>query len=466
MATITDFVVGLGFDSTDFDRGIRNAEKSLGNFKSDILQIGATLAGGFGVKSLTFGFAEQKEGIRQFAQSIGLAASSYAQLEQAADSYGASAGDLQGILSQMARDRAAMSKGEFNYTDLAITGINWGAIHSAKDDVEAFVALAGQWQKLSRSQRINTAAYYGLSPQMIDLLSQGRDGVKRLMETFGEARPYTDDMGKSAREFSKQWAILSSNIGGFADRVAIPFIKDVTDIITVINEWTDANREWLSSGADEIGEHFAVFAAAIAAFPLVKLAGLVGYLGKLAGLGGAIKSLGRGVLAIGRGLPLIAGASAGIGFYEHAKGKAEAMDTALGIKGDREVSGEEKAAELERLWELNANGEEMPPELKARIKGLRDGTIKPKDIKTEKPNNPNQGKKTLGIDKKEKNSNIAPTLENKDGERKAAKVSQDGNKTLIINNYIDTPAFSRMVIDLDEENWEAAEQQSKSTTDR
>lgn len=464
MATITDFVVGLGFDSTDFDRGIRNAEKSLGNFKSDILQIGATLAGGFGVKSLTFGFSEQKEGIRQFAQSIGLAASSYAQLEQAADSYGASAGDLQGILSQMARDRAAMSKGEFNYTDLAITGINWGAIHSAKDDVEAFVALAGQWQKLSRSQRINTAAYYGLSPQMIDLLSQGRKGVKELMETFGEARPYTDDMGKSAREFSKQWAILSSNIGGFADRVATPFIKDVTDIITVINEWTDANREWLSSGADEIGEHFAVFAAAIAAFPLVKLAGLVGYLGKLAGLGGAIKSLGRGVLAIGRGLPLIAGATIGVGLSQHVKDKAEAMDKFEDLNGDGVIDGKEKAAHYRKLYQ--DRGVDVPPELEAQLQALESGKIKNVDIKTQKPNNPNQGKKTLGIDKKEKNSNIAPTLENKDGERKAAKVSQDGNKTLIINNYIDTPAFSRMVIDLDEENWEAAEQQSKSTTDR
>ena len=231
MATITDFTVGLGFDSTAFDRGIRNAEKTLGSFRSDVLQIGATLAGAFSLNALSFGFAEQKEGIRQFAQSIGVAADKYSALAQAADSYGASEGELQGVLSQMAKDRAAMAKGEFNYTDLAITGIDWGKIHNAKDDVEALVALAGQWQKLSLSQRINTAQYYGLTPQMIDLLSQGEGGVRKLMGTFNKARPYTEEMGDAARRFNAQWAVLSSTVVGFADRIATPFVDDISDIV-------------------------------------------------------------------------------------------------------------------------------------------------------------------------------------------------------------------------------------------
>ena len=59
---------------------------------------------------------------------------------------------------------------------------------------------------------------------MIDMLNQGEDGVRSLMKTFDEARPYTDEMGDAARRFNAQWAVLSATLGGFSDRIAMPFI--------------------------------------------------------------------------------------------------------------------------------------------------------------------------------------------------------------------------------------------------
>lgn len=456
MATITDFTVGLGFDSTAFDRGIRNAEKSLGSFRSDVLQIGATLAGAFSLNALSFGFAEQKEGIRQFAQSIGVAADKYSALAQAADSYGASEGELQGVLSQMAKDRAAMAKGEFNYTDLAITGIDWGKIHNAKDDVEALVALAGQWQKLSLSQRINTAQYYGLTPQMIDLLSQGEEGVRKLMGTFNKARPYTEEMGDAARRFNAQWAVLSSTVVGFADRIATPFVDDISDIVEVINQWIDANRDWLNSGADIIGDHLAMIAAALAAFPIMKLAGLVGLLGKLAGFGSGIKGVGAGLLSIVSAHPLLSAGGAAVGF---SMAKAAGMDSVKDANGDGMITNAEKADHLEQL--ALQTGEEIPPEVKAKIQELRNTH----DKAPENPASSKEGKKALGIESNQEKINRLTSKKSEQSSQKKA-TTQDGKKTLVINNYIDTPAFSRMIVDLDMSTWEAAEQQSKSTTDR
>ena len=463
MATITDFTVGLGFDSTAFDRGIRNAERSLGSFKSDVLQVGATLAGAFSLNALSFGFAEQKEGIRQFAQSIGVAADKYSALAQAADSYGASEGELQGVLSQMAKDRAAIAKGQFNYEDLAITGIDWGSIHNAKDDVEALISLADQWQGLNKSQRINTAQYYGLSPQMIDLLNQGEDGVRKLMVTFGKARPYTEGMGDAARRFSQEWAVLSANVGGFADRIAMPFIEDIADIVEAINDWSDANKDWLNSGADLIGEHLTVFAAVVAAFPIAKLAGLIGWLGKLAGLGGGIKGIGSGLLAVGRAFPMIAALTAGISGGMALKDKIVGMDEA-DANGDGTITNAERADKLEHQAKLNSeqSGEPIPPEVQAKIQELRNTP----DKVPENPASSRKAKKAVGYESNEdKLDQIIPgRKERKDNQ--AITRSEDGKKTLVINNYIDTPAFSRMIVDLDMSTWEAAEQQSKSTTDR
>lgn len=461
MATITDFVVGLGFDSTAFDRGIKRSEQTLGSFRSNVLQIGAALASGFSLKSLSFGFAEQKEGIRQFAQSIGVAAEKYSALAQAAESFGASESEVQGILSQMAQDSKDYAQGQFNYMPLAIAGIDWGSINNAKNSLEGLMALAKQWQGFSKNQKLTAANYYGLTPQMVDLLNQGEDGVRKLMEMFGKARPYTEGMGEAARRFNAEWAALSATIGGFADRVAMPFIDDVTDIVEAINDWAEANKDWLNSGAELIGDHLALFASIVAAFPIAKLLGLVGALGKIASLGSGIKGLGTGILSIARAFPVLgiisAGAAGGVAF----KNKIEGMDNATDLNGDGIVSNAERADHIERILRENAEatGEAIPQASLDNLEKRRNTPDAPN------PASSKQGIKALGYDEKQSRERIISGAKTADSEKRASTRTND-KKTLIINNYIDTPAFSRMIVDLDTDTWNAASQQSKSTTDR
>ena len=62
---ITDFVIGLGFDTSDFDHGMKTATQQIGNFKSTVLQAGAALGMAFSFKGLTFDFAKQVNQARQ-----------------------------------------------------------------------------------------------------------------------------------------------------------------------------------------------------------------------------------------------------------------------------------------------------------------------------------------------------------------------------------------------------------------
>ena len=56
---ISSILVGLGFD---YDKkGAQEIESGIGSIKSKALQLGAVVAGGFGLKSLTADFASSRD---------------------------------------------------------------------------------------------------------------------------------------------------------------------------------------------------------------------------------------------------------------------------------------------------------------------------------------------------------------------------------------------------------------------
>ena len=457
MANVTDFVVGLGFDSTEFDKGLDRAEKSLSGFKSNVLQLGAGVAGAFSLSQLSYGFADAIETMRQFAQFLGEDTQEYNKLTLAAKSFGVEAESVNGILQQMAQDRAAMTKGQFNYEDLAITGIDWGAIHNARTNVEAFVALAAQWQKLTLSQRINTAQYYGLTPDVVDLLSQGEKGVRKLMERYGDLRPYTDDMGESARNLNAQTFLLTATIGGLSDRISMGVVEDVSDIVKVMNDWARANKDWLNSGADVIGDHLTTIALAISAFPVAKLAMIVARLTGLAMLASKVAALAASIGTI----------AAGVGAIGAAFLKASFMDAVEDLNGDGVISDEERTEHHKKLLLERAGDEDEAVQLTLAAMGDKPETTTDYSTKkaVEAMTSPEIGKASLGV-KTGASKNFSDTKPEAEKDRAKLAKSRTDSKSIVIQNIVDTASFQQLVVDVDTKNWEIVNQQRQSTTDR
>lgn len=433
--TITDFVVGLGFDSSEFERGMKASEKSLDGFKSDLLQLGVALGSAFSVHQLTFGFSKQAEEVRQFAQYLGVASDKYYALEQSAKSYGVQAGELQGLLGHIAQDRAAMAKGQFNYEDLAITGINWGAIHNAKDDVEAFVALAKQWQGLSKSQRINTANYYGLSPQVIDVLSKGEKASRELMSVYAKARPISEEMEKASRRFNASWALLEARLGGFSDRLAVPVTNTLSEIVEWLSAVADANQDALNSGIDELGEHIDVIAVAVGASAFSKTAGFLGWLGALVGMSN------KALAALSKisGVFNVIGASA-LGAYayiEVMKEKGENLD----LDGDGKISKKERDSALSRYFDSENEGS-IVQSINRDSPTANDYAIDTLESMKPKRNEPRD---KMGVNNESR---------------------QDRNTNVTIINQIDSTPIGEMMLTFNRNGLESAVQLATGTTDR
>ena len=141
MAVISEFLVALGFDGQDFEKGLKKAETDLGLFRSTALQVGATLGGALSLKALTLDFSKQNLQLDQMSKKLGVARDTLHGLDIAFQAYGASEGESIGLLERLAKTQAGLRMGEPGLIEpLAKAGINVDSITKAKNSYESLLA--------------------------------------------------------------------------------------------------------------------------------------------------------------------------------------------------------------------------------------------------------------------------------------------------------------------------------------
>ena len=304
MAVISEFLVALGFDGQDFEKGLKKAETDLGLFRSTALQVGATLGGALSLKALTLDFSKQNLQLDQMSKKLGVARDTLHGLDIAFQAYGASEGESIGLLEQLASTQAGLLRGDIGLTKaLAETGINVDSITNAKNSYESLLAIADQASQMNQKQRVNLANTLGLSPASLDLIVQGREKIAKLSDEFGKSRPHYKEMADASRSFTEEWSRMMNNVGGVLDPVATELTKFSTRVIQVISSLTSEGstvRDVLSGVARNVDK----VAIALGALAVGKT---VGSLYRLAKAFSFVKMSAGGVGGVLAGLALIVG---------------------------------------------------------------------------------------------------------------------------------------------------------------
>lgn len=300
MAVISEFLVALGFDGQDFEKGLKKAESDLGLFRSTALQVGATLGGALSLKALTLDFSKQNLQLDQMSKKLGVARDTLHGLDIAFQAYGASEGESTALLEQLASTQAGLLRGDIGLTKaLAETGINVDSITNAKNSYESLLAIADQASRMGQKQRVNLANTLGLTPQALDVIVQGREQIAQLTKEFGKARPHYKEMADASRSFTEEWSRMMNNVGGALDPVA----TEVTKLSTAVVQAISAIAGEGSVVRDVIGgiaKNVDVLAYALAGLTGVKV---LGFLSRLAL---AFKAVMHGAGGVGIALSAIA----------------------------------------------------------------------------------------------------------------------------------------------------------------
>lgn len=303
--TLSNFLVGIGFDLDN--KSVDGVVSGIDGVKSKALQLGAVVAGAFGIKALTSDFAASRDELGKFAQVFGGTANDINAFGNAIRLEG---GTLEGFMAQLAsfeQFRAGLATGDIGFLEAAgKAGISVGGLIAAEDSLEGFLTLADQFQAMSQRQRIAAAQALGLDEASIRLLSKGRDEIERIVDVQREMRPITEEMTDLSAEYNDQMQNLSTNIGGVADQISTRLLPQINNVLAGLNEWISLNDKLIDSGIDTffdaIEGHLAPITASLGLLGIgaagVTAGGTVAAAGKATGIG-ALATAGGGIRAAG-----------------------------------------------------------------------------------------------------------------------------------------------------------------------
>ena len=250
---ISSFLVGIGFD---YDKkSAQQIEGGIDSIKSKALQLGAVVAGAFGLKSLTVDFANSADMLGKFGQTFGVSANDVQAFGNALATEGGSLESFMSQLESLERARARILVGDVGFfAPAGKAGLDPNVIADANNATDAYLALADSFAVMNTQQRINAAEALGLDEASIRLLSQGRGAVESLVSKYRSIRPLTGDMTGEAAEFNRQWVEASANIKGVADTISTELLPVINDITAQVNSWFGENKGGIADTVRKVME--------------------------------------------------------------------------------------------------------------------------------------------------------------------------------------------------------------------
>jgi len=301
MATVIDqFLVGIGFEPDE--AGARAAEGSLNSIRSSALQLGAVVGTGLGLKALTVDFANAADEAGKFSEIIGVSVEDMDRLDFAIQREGGSLNELKGELRSIDQFREGLAVGDVGFLAQAeAAGISTDALIKAKNPMEAYLALAEQFQNLDRGQKVNAAQALGLGDASVRLLSRGRKGIQEYIDEADRLGTQTTEMTEVAKDFNDSLTDTQRIFGSIGDTISVNFLPFLTDANKEMSDFLANNKELIDSGIEEAADGMAGSIAGITASitALTAAAGASGLASLLSKLG--LSGTARGVGGIAAG---------------------------------------------------------------------------------------------------------------------------------------------------------------------
>lgn len=283
---IAEIFVTLGLDASDFQKGMKNADKQmqgigdraskvgeelrkgLGLAFSDVIKAAFPLLGVTGAINALAGAQRGLYSVMKASKETGIPAEQYAAWGRAAENLGYSAEDAQGALAglQSSLQEAALTGRSQAAGVLTYLGVGlFKANGQMKSSVEVLRDLSGVLSKMPVEKARIYGQMMGISPSTVALLREGKELTAELAKQL-EAGP-TKEQAQKAWEVQKAWNQLSQSGGDLARELLVtlsPAIIKVFDVVKELSRFLSQNHELvlLAGGAIVAAKSFTTLATA------------------------------------------------------------------------------------------------------------------------------------------------------------------------------------------------------------
>ena len=225
--TIKRFLIGLGFDTKEFDQGQQNVTTGLSSMRGGVLAVSAAMVGAFGAAAASVISTANR------VDQLALRTSNLKTSTQFVYDYGNAlrtlGGDASEAESAVKSIEEALNnlrvRGELGpLQDLALAGIDISRLQAAPDAQEFLRTLADQMPRLSIEQRAVARDALGLSDAALKSLTMGVDEFDAAIKRAGDITGDIDGLIDNSRRLNEASSELALTVEGIQNELAERFL--------------------------------------------------------------------------------------------------------------------------------------------------------------------------------------------------------------------------------------------------
>lgn len=313
---LTSFLIGIGFDTSKLDSGMKDVNSKMDGVKGSALKVSAALVGAFGAAAGSVVNTAGK--IDQLALKTGNMRTSMQYVYNYGNALKRMGGDADDAKSSIANLETLLNNYHFNgqrgiFDDMNKASIDTLDLVNTYTGEDFIAQLNRQLPGMTKEQRSVTQKTLGLSDAEIKTLSQDPVEFQASLAKSEELTGNIEGLTKNSRELMQNSADFSLAIEGITNELAGEFMSSLIGVSGWINGFLAENKGVINSGIKYAGEN----AGATAALGAGATASLLGSGLKLAGLstiGGAASVAGTAGMGV-------AGSAIGANLLNESLGK-------------------------------------------------------------------------------------------------------------------------------------------------
>lgn len=278
--------------------GFKNLDASINQtVKAFAVATAAVSAASAAIFAMSKSYAQSTDNLIKTAGRVNATTESIQKLTFAAEDNGATIDDVTSSLGSLAKQQEELLRGKGDFEAWGRLGVNPTEYENTAD---LLLAISDSVKDLGSTEAIDLMSRVGISPQLLQTLQHGSDGLGALgaeLEALGGVS--TKDMLKSSQDFMSGWQRASTITTGILNKVSSQMLNDtINPAIKAFNKFASKNMKKISEVITKIFEAVAKASEFIfsmitrLAQPFVKLVDLFGGLEKAAiALGVAITAI-------------------------------------------------------------------------------------------------------------------------------------------------------------------------------
>ncbi|WVH13990.1 hypothetical protein CASP1_00069 [Alcaligenes phage CASP1] len=250
---IQNFLVGVGLDTRDFDKGAKDVVGGLGKIRTATGFAGTAMIGAFATASASAITAANR------IDKLVLSTEKFDTSSQFIYTYGnalrALGGDAGEAVTAIRAAESALDelrlKGSFSaFEDSVFAGVDTSRLVTSRTGEDFLRNLSDMLPELNAAQQRLVQESFGFSDATMRSLRDGTKAFDMMLARSAELGGSIDGAANAAREFNKELAELGTRMDAVGNTLAEKMIPSFNGILKSVNNFLDSNKENISTVAD------------------------------------------------------------------------------------------------------------------------------------------------------------------------------------------------------------------------